>query len=503
MSPGPATAGPGAVAGGAPPGLGRRAVRGAVVTLGAQGARIGVQLLSVVLLSRLLDPREYGLLGMVVVVLGVADVFRDMGLSTAAVQARTLTTGQRANLFWLNAGVGLLLSLAALACAPLLGALYGEPDLVALTQVLAWTFLLNGMATQYRADLTRRMLFTRLALADVLSPVVALAAAVWLAASGAGVWALAGQQLTQYAVMLAVVVPAARWLPGRPDRRAPMGGMLRFGWTMVGTQLVGYLSNNVDSLTVGTRFGAEALGLYTRAFQLLMTPLGQLRGPTTQVALPVLASLQDEPDRFAGAVRRGQLALGYTLVAALGLVLGAAGPVTAVFLGGQWSSTTPLLRWLALAGVLQTLAFVSYWVYLARGLTGALLRYSLVQAAIRVVCIVGGSAWGPAGVAAGYALAPAVGWPLSFWWLSRITPIPVRELVHGALRVLALTLTVAGCSQLAVLGCAGAPPALALAAAVLAGGLGYAVLVAAVPRMRADAAEVAGTIRSGLRRRGR
>jgi PST family polysaccharide transporter len=106
-------------------------------------------------------------------------------------------------------------------------------------------------------------------------------------------------------------------------------------------------------------------------------------------------------------------------------------------------------------------------------------------------------------VAAGYALAPAVGWPLSFWWLSRITPIPVRELVHGALRVLALTLTVAGCSQLAVLGCAGAPPALALAAAVLAGGLGYAVLVAAVPRMRADAAEVAGTIRSGLRRRGR
>ncbi|MGY1779063.1 lipopolysaccharide biosynthesis protein [Geodermatophilus sp. SYSU D01036] len=479
-------------------GLGRRAARGVLVALTGQGLRIGVQVLSVVLLSRLLGPTDYGLLAMVMAVIGVADVFRDLGLSTAAVQARSLSAQQRSNLFWVNTGTGVLLAGVVFAGAPLVEALYGRPELGAMTQALAGVFVLNGVATQYRADLTRRLQFGRLAAADVAAPAVGLLAGLVLAGSGAGHWALVAQQLVQAAVMTALVLVAGRWRPLRPDRRTPMDGLLRFGWHMVGIEMLGYASRNADALLIGTRSGAAALGLYNRAYQLLMAPLGQLRAPTTQVALPVLSRLQDDPVRWAEYVRRGQQALGYTFVAGLGVVVGAAEPVTAVFLGDRWEGVAPVLRLMAVGGICQTLAFVGYWVYLSRGLTRSLVRYSLFETAVRLVCIVVGSRYGVVGVAAGFAVAPALTWPVSLWWLSRLAPIPLHHLVTGALRILALTAVVAGSAWWAADALAGRSSLTALAAAVASGAAGYLVVVALVPPVRRDVVAVLRAVRAGM-----
>jgi O-antigen/teichoic acid export membrane protein len=285
-----------------------------------------------------------------------------------------------------------------------------------------------------------------------------------------------------------------------PDRRTPMDGLLRFGWHMVGIELLGYASRNADSFLIGTRSGAAALGLYNRAYQLLMAPLGQVRAPTTQVALPVLSRLQDDTVRWAAYVRRGQQALGYTLVAGLGVVVGAAEPVTAVFLGDRWDGVAPVLRLMAVGGICQTLAFVGYWVYLSRGLTSALIRYSLFETAVRLVCIVVGSRYGVVGVAAGFALAPALTWPVSLWWLSRLAPIPLGQLVVGAVRILALTSVVAGCSWAAAQGTAEAPAVLTMTAAVAAGGAGYAALIGLARPLRRDLVAVVAAVRVGLRR---
>jgi O-antigen/teichoic acid export membrane protein len=485
------------------PALGARAARGGAVALGGQAVRIGVQVLSVVVLSRLLTPSDYGLLAMVMAVIGVADVFRDLGLSTAAVQARTLSEGQRSNLFWVNTGLGLFLGLAAFVAAPLMDTIYGEPELVQITRVMALVFVINGIATQYRADLTRRLLFLRLAVADVVAPVVALGAAVAMALAGAGYWSLVGQQVVQYVVMTVVVMSAGRWAPHRPDRRTPMGGLLRFGWHMVGVELIGYAGKNADALVIGTRFGSEALGLYNRAFQLLMMPLVQVRTPTTQIALPVLASLQDDPARYGAYLRRGQLALGYTLVVSLGLVVGAADPITDLFLGAQWQDVAPLLRLLALASVFQTLAFVGYWVYLSRGLTAALVRYSLFETAVRLTCLVVGSNWGVVGVAAGFAVAPALTWPVSLWWLSRLAPIPVRSLLGAALRILLVTLAVAAGSWGAADAVPGLPAALQLLIAGVGGVAALLGLMLCAPVLRRDLRDVREVVQLALLRRRR
>ncbi len=482
--------------------LQQSAARGVLPTGLGLVARLLIQVLTVVVLARLLDPRDYGLVAMVVAIVGVGEILRDFGLSSAAIQAATLSREQRSNLFWLNSGIGAAIGVVVFALAEPLAALYDEPALVAITRALSVTFLLNGMMTQYRADLVRAMRFGAVARTDVLAPALALATGVALALAGAGYWALVAQQLTQSVVALVAFGASARWLPGRYDRSAPMRGLYRFGRNLLVSQLVGYLANNVDSLTIGYRFGPAPLGIYNRAFQLLMNPLNQVRAPSVTVALPVLSRAGISP-AFDQIVRTGQLVLAYPVTVALAVLTGVAVPLVAILLGDPWAQVPPVLRLLAVAGIFQTLSYVGYWVYLARGLTRDLMQYTLVSAAIRIVCIVVGSTWGVVGVAAGYAIAPMLAWPISLWWLSRVTPVPVRSLYGGAGRVLAVGALTAAATWLAVDLLHEAGPWLQCVVGASAGLAAAAVCALVVPALRRDAQTLrrAGTL--ALRRTGR
>lgn len=482
------------------PGLGRVAARSAFVTMGGQLAKIVIQLVSVIILARLLTPYDYGLLAMVMAVVGVADVFRDFGLSSAAVQAKTLSRAERDNLFWLNSLIGVVLLVVIGAAGPLLALFYRQPELTWITAVVGLSFLFSGLATQYRADLQRRLLFARLTAADVGSPLVALVVAVVLALSGAGYWALVAQQVTQFLANLIMVVAAARWLPGRWRRDVSMRHFLKFGGNLAGGSLIHYLGSNFDALLIGARFGADPLGLYNRGFQLLMRPLGQLRAPLTSVALPLLSKLTEDERRYAEYLRVGQRAMGYTLVLGLSLVIGAVEPVVAIFLGEQWSGVAPIMRWLALCGIFETLAFVGYWTYVSKGLVRQLLHYTIISTVIKIVGISIGSFWGVAGVAAGFALAEVASWPLSFAWLRRSSGVDVRPLISNGLRIVAVSLTIAAATWLVCWQLAGAGAWLRLGAAV-----GVALVVAAaallVPSVRRDVTSVVAAGRQGLVRR--
>lgn len=478
--------------------LGRRAARGAFVVYLGQGGRLFLQVASTAVLARLLSPTDYGLLAMVMAVVGVGEIFRDFGLSTAAIQANSLDQGQRATLFWLNTGIGAVLTGIAFVGAPLIARGFGYPELVGMTQALAFTFLLNGMAAQYRAHLIRELRFTTTTVRDVVSQVFGVAVAIGAAILGAGYWALVAQQLVQAVVGLLILVSATRWLPIRPGPIRSVRPMIHYGWNLAASQLVTYMNSNVDTLTVSLRFGAAPLGIYSRGFQLLMRPLGQLRGPSNNIAVPVLSKLRTDPDRARGYVIKGQLIFGFTLVPGMALVFAAATPIVMIFLGRQWGQTGPIVAALACAGSFETLAYVGSWVYQARGLTPELFRYSLISLTIKIVCVIGGSQFGLLGVAVGYAVAPGLAWPLSLWWLGRLTDLPRRQLWLGAGRILGCAIAAAVAGRLAVR-VVPTSSVLQLAAATAAVAVVYAAALLVKP-VRRDVLEVLAVARKGFNR---
>lgn len=482
--------------------LAHSAARGAYFTLAAQGARILLQLLSVIILARILSPHDYGLLATVLVVIGLGEIFRDFGLTSASIQAPELSTGQRDNLFWINAGIGVALTAIVFSLSWTVGAITQDPELVGMTQWLSLSFLLNGLATQHRANLMRDLKLRPLAVIDVASSAIALAVAVVAALAGAGFWALVIQQLVTAFVILAGVLVAGRWLPRPYSRTHPVRQLVNFGWTLVATNLIGYAARQIDTVVIRALFGNTLLGNYNRAFQLVMTPLAQARSPLQSVALPVLSRVQKDQPRFETYVTAAQLALGFLFGIPLAIVAGLAEPAVDIMLGDQWAASAPLLRMFAIAGILTTVAFVGYWVYLARGLGADLLRYSIVTALIKVVCIVIGSFFGIVGVAVAFAVHPAIAWPISLAWLSRITPMPRRQLYQGAGRIIAVSLA-AGVASWGVAQLVTDAHAWLQVTAGLAAGLAVSAAALLIPAYRRDAKLLSSFVRLMLKREDR
>ena len=416
--------------------LGATASRGAAVTFAGQGARILIQVVGIAVLARLLSPSDYGLLAVVLAITGIGEVIRDFGLSSAAVQARTLSPGQRTNLFWLNVGIGTALTAAFLGAAWPIAAAYGDDRLWGVTAALSSTFLLNGLATQFRADLNRSMRFTALTVTDIAAQLGGLLLTVAAALAGFGYWALVVQQLSSAVVQLVVVVASTRWRPGLPRRGEPIKQFVSFGSNLAAVQLLGYASKNVDSVVLAATVGSSALGLYNRAFQLMTLPLNQINAPSTRIALPVLSKLQDDPPRFAAFLRVGQTALLNVTSAALAVLAAQADAIVAISLGSQWEGAVPLFQLLSVAGFFATAGYASYWVFLAKGLTASSLRMALVTRPLMIVAILVGSRWGVTGVAAAYSLASVATWPISILWLRRVSDAPVGMMFGNGLRTL-------------------------------------------------------------------
>lgn len=419
-----------------PRSLASRAAGGAAVTMVGQGAKILVQFGGIVLLARLLTPHDYGLMAMVTAIVGVAEILRDFGLSSAAIQAKQVSREQRDNLFWINSGIGLMLSLLVFASASWIAGFYREPALVTISQALAVTFLLNGMTTQYRAHLSRGLRFGQVALSDVGAQVLGLVAGVAAALLGWGYWALVLQQVVQALVNLVIAMGCARWLPRGYRRDAPMGAFMSFGWNLMAAQMLGYASRNIGQVIIGARTGADALGLYNRAFQLLMMPLNQINAPATTVALPVLSQLQDERERFGAFLLRGQTVMVHVIVAIFAFACAQALPLIVLVLGPQWRDAVPLFQVLTIGGVFQAVAYAAYWVFLAKGLMRQQLMYSLVARVLLIGCILLGSLWGVMGVAASYSLGLLLLWPLSLLWIGRISDAPAMALFNNGLRAI-------------------------------------------------------------------
>lgn len=416
-----------------PADLGGIAARGVAVTFFTQGGRALIQFGSVVVLARLLVPADFGLVAMVAAFIGAAEVLRDFGLSTAAIQSPTLSVHERTNLFWANAAAGLGCSLLAVAATPLIVAIYDEPRLVEINLAIAPLFILNGLTTQFRASLARNLQFKALGLSDLLAQLLSTSVSVGLAIAGAGVWALVTGMLVNSALTGIFYASRGHWLPGWPQRGVSIRRFFRFGVGVFGTQMIGYVIKSVDNIAVGIASGATALGLYGRAYQLMTVPLTQINAPMGNIVLPVLRHTQSDDEAFSRYLARSQLVLLYAAGVTFAVMCGLAEPIVRFLFGPNWTGVIPILAVLAVAGVFRTLVAVPWWAYLARGHSGALFRQRLVTGVLSVAAILAGLPWGPVGVAWGVAVGSALAWFIGMWDAGRVSRVATQPLVTRAL----------------------------------------------------------------------
>lgn len=415
----------GGVAGGS---LRRATMRAGTEMFIAQWVKLVCQFGSTMIMSRLLAPAEVGLVAMVTAVTGVLQVFRDGGLSTATVQREEITDAQVSTLFWVNAGLGLLLTAICVALSWPMAAFYHEPRLTAVTLALSFTFLIGALGVQHDALLRRQMRFRALAVVEIASMLAGSGAGIAMAWSGWGYWSLVGQQLAMSLTCLVGLVIAMPWRPGKPQREARVSSMLRFGGFLTGSELMNYLFRNMDNVLIGWRWGAGPLGFYAKAYGLLMLAITQINAPVARVAVAALCRVQQEPERM-----RRYFLSGYGLVAAINLPVMAALVVfaeetIAFVLGSQWSESVTLFRVLMPAAVSGALLNPFGWLFMATGRPDRQMRLGMVWSSLLIIAFFVGLPHGPAGVALAYStMSCAMAVPLCFYAV-RGTAVRVTDL---------------------------------------------------------------------------
>lgn len=429
--------------------LGSRSLTGGLSTLGGQALRSLVQLVGTMVLARLLTPDDYGLLSMTAVVIAFAQLFKDAGLSMATVQQRRITRGQISTLFWFNAAVSTGVAALVAAGAPLVGGFYGRQELVGLTAALSVSFVISGVTMQHAALLKRNMRFTPLAVSVVGGQLANTVIAIALAISGARYWALAGGLLAGSAVQSALTVFFCPWVPSRPQRGTGVRVMLRFGGDVVGFNLVNYFARNADNVLIGRFLGADALGLYSRAYQLFMLPINQIRAPMTDVGMSVLSTLQDSPRRYARYFKRliDLLALAAVPIAAYCVIESSF--VIEMLLGRQWLGAAEVLRWLGLAGLVQAVASTVGLLQLSLGRSREYLYLGLFNAVMTVGAFVMALPLGIVGIAQAYAAVNGLMLIPAAWYATRRSPVRLRDFLGSLVRPLTYAAAASGLAFLA------------------------------------------------------
>jgi len=396
--------------------LKKKSIRGGVMTMLAQAVTIAVQLISTVVLARLLSPSDYGVMAMVMAVTAFAGLFREMGLSSAAIQKKDLTNGQQSNLFWLNVGMGSLLTLIVACGAPLVAWFYKKPELTIVTLALSANFIIGSLATQHSAMLVRNMQFGRKSIATISGAIVTPIVTVVLALQGKGYWALVWGALAGGAVTTLSTLWLSPFRPEHPSRGQGIREMLGFGANVTAFEIVNYFARNLDNILIGRMWGASALGNYSRAYQLLMFPITAIRGPINSVAFPVMSRLQDEPQAYRAYYRRIIMVVANLTMPISAFLFVASTPLILLALGEKWTEVSPIFSILAITAFIQTPYSFTGMIQLSLGRGGKYFRMGLVGALLASLGFCIGVLWGPKGVAIAYAVTTYLGLiPILLW----------------------------------------------------------------------------------------
>lgn len=409
--------------------LGGRAVRGGAVMVIAQGLKLVIMTASTLVLARLLTPHDYGLVGMVVVVTGFIALFKNLGLSTAMIQKAELTHEQTSTLFWVNLLASLAITLITIALAPAVAWFYAEPQLTKITAAFALGFIISGLSSNHEALIRRQMRFATLASIEITSQAIGIGVAIFLAFRGAGVWALVFNQLAYFTAYTIGLWLFCSWIPGPPVRYSGVRPMLAFGRDLTGYNVLNYFTRNLDNLLVGKFWGAQQLGIYSKAYQLLLLPVEQLGVPLDGIALTTLSRLNDSAARY----RQGFLRM-LDKVAMFSMPLIAFMMVTSdwlvrIVLGPQWGEAAAIFAVLGLVGLLEPVGNAMGWLMISQGRSRDVLRWGMVNSSITVASFLIGLPWGAFGVAVAFSLIGTfIRFPLLFWFTTRVGPVRMSDI---------------------------------------------------------------------------
>lgn len=367
-----------------------------------------VQLYIGIKLAILLDPGDFGLVGMVYVFSRFTQVLADAGIGAAIIQKDNIETRELNSAFWFSIAIGFLLFIVLSLVAPLIANFFSQPILTSLTRWIASTFLIASLCIVPISLLVKEFRFRDIAIIESMSFFLGGIVAIVAAVNGLGVWSLIIQAMGMAISKTVIVFFLSKWRPKILFDWNAVKGLFPFSMNLTGAQLINYWVRNADNLLIGKFLGEVDLGLYSRAYSFMLIPVQQVSAVASRIMFPAFSEIQNDVPRIRAIYLRtiSMIAL-LTFPIGLGLMVVANNFVYGV-LGEEWAGMVPILQILCILSLTQSLGATAGVIYQSLGRTDIQLKWSIYASVVYISAFVFGLQWGVVGVAASYTIASLV-----------------------------------------------------------------------------------------------
>jgi O-antigen/teichoic acid export membrane protein len=400
-------------------GLRRSAVRGAGVSIAGSAGSFIVQIGSVVILARLLTPADFGIVTMVTT---FSLLFRSFGLNgftELIMQREDITDSLASNLFWVELGLGTILTLAFASSGPLLALFYHDPAVARVTEGMSLTIGIGCLGWIHLGLLQRAMHFRAVAVINFVGQLLLVIVTIVLAIAGWHYWALVWGSVTQTIVVAAGAWLMCRWTPGRPGRVSGTRSGLKFAMSVYSHYAFSYSTRNTDNLLVGWRYGAQSLGFYKKAYDLFVLPENQLLAPLSAVVVSTLSRVNGNREQFQRYFLRA-----VAVLALFGMGIGAdfalvGKDLIRFLLGPGWEEAGRIFALFGPGIGVMLLYNTHGWVHLSIGRPERWFRWGLMEFVCTGSLFLLALRWGPSGIALAWTISYFLLMFPGFWYAGK------------------------------------------------------------------------------------
>lgn len=365
----------------------QKVAKGVFWKLLENGGAQGIQFVIAILLARMLTPAEYGVVGIIMIFITIANVFVQSGFGTALVQKKQADEMDFSSVCYFEIVLAVGMYGILYLAAPIIASYYEIGELKAIVRVLAVVLFPGAVISVQTAYVSRKMEFRGLFLSTLAASVVSGAVSIWMAYKGYGVWAMVGQQVMYYGALMMALFLTVSWKPARMYSMERVREMFGFGWKLLCASLLDTVFNNLYGLFIGKIYNEELLGSYNRGEQfpkLIATDLGMA---IQAVLLPAFSSRQEDVVRVRQMVRQAiRLSSFVTLPMLLGM-FAVADTMVEVLLGEKWLICVPFLRIMCISYCFWPIHITNLQAINAMGRSDIFLRLELVKKGLSLAAL--------------------------------------------------------------------------------------------------------------------
>ena len=346
-----------------------------------------LQIVVSIYLARLILPESYGLVGMVMVFVGLAALFIDLGLGSAIIQRKEISLEQLNTIFWISLGIGILATVGFYLLADYLAFYYSQPKLSMIAKLLSVIFVISSATVIQNALLTKEMQFRKLVSRDVVAIIVSSALAIYLAKLDFQEYAIIYQQLAYNATSCVLIWTVSSWRPRFQFSLSGMREIIKYSKNLTGFTFINYLIRNSDNFLIGKFMSASSLGLYSKGYYFVRLPINQFSSVITKVLFPALSKIQDEDEKFRKIYIELCEAIAFFSFPLMLCLYALADLFVLFFLGDKWLEIILILKIFSLLGFVQSVSSTVGLIYNSKGRTDLLFRWGLFAGTLLVASI--------------------------------------------------------------------------------------------------------------------